>query len=448
MRLVAALLLVGATACATGDAPNASPPATTRPPTTATSTTIAPAAPAAPVAPAVGDAAGSEGLATALDPLWSVAPGGCVTVARTDSVIYEIGASALVPPASAVKLVTAGAALAGLGADTRLETVARAAAAPTDGVVDGDLWLVGGGDPVLGTDAWAATFEPGSPHTSLDALADAVAAAGVRVVNGSVIGDESRFDQERAVPTWPPRMVEDGEAGPLSALVANDGFEVWGHPGVAFADPAAGAATLFVELLRARGVSVGGQATSGVASAGVDLATIESAPIGELVAAMLRDSDNGTAELLVKELGRRRAGEGSTAAGMRVVADLLRSQGVEVGDSVLADGSGLSEATRVSCRLLADAGAAWRTALDERLPVAGRDGTLRRRMLGSAAEGRLRAKTGSLDGVTSLAGFVESADGETLSFAVVVTGFPVGTAAGRDLVDATAVALASTSVAG
>jgi len=364
-------------------------------------------------------------------------------VADGNAIVYETGVDSLVPPASAVKVITAAAALEGIGPDERLRTVVRAAGEPVEGVVAGDLALVGGGDPVLGTDAWAATVLPArAPRTSLDALADAVVAAGVRTVEGAVVGDDSRYDAQRTVSTWPQRLVEDGEAGPLSALVVNDGFEVWGHPGVPFADPPAGAAQLFHDLLTARGVTISGGWRSGVASGPVEVAAIESPTVGELTTAMLRDSDNGTAELLLKELGRRHGDEGSTPAGLAYTTELLRRRGVELRGGVLGDGSGLSDATRVTCRALTAVLTAWSGVLLPALPAAGRDGTLRRRLVGTAAEGRVRGKTGSLDGVSSLAGYVEAGDGRPVAFAAIVTGFPAESPEGRRVIDQIAIGLA------
>lgn len=382
-------------------------------------------------------------LVASLDPLWSAATGSCLTVAADGVIVYEAAAGSALPPASAVKVVTAAAALSGLGDATRFRTAVRTAASPVEGVVAGDLWLIGGGDPVLGSDAWAATtLDADSPRTSLDRLADAVVASGVRVITGRILGDESRYDAVRTVPTWPARLLDDGEVGPLSALVVNDGFAVWGHPGVPFGDPATDATTIFADMLVARGVQVQGGSGSGVAPEGLELAAIESPTVGELSAAMLRDSDNGTAELLVKELGWKHRGDGSTAAGLAVVTDLLRSKGISMQGESLGDGSGLSDANLVSCRLLTAVLTTWRTDIDVRLPRAGRDGTLRRRLVGTTAEGRVRAKTGSLRGVSSLAGYVEAADGRTLSFAAIVTGSSAGSVR-RSVIDSTVEVLAT-----
>jgi len=385
-------------------------------------------------------------LAAVLDPLWADTPDGCLRVTAGDRVLYEANPDAAVVPASVTKLFTATAALRVLGADHRFRTTVRTTSAPVNGVVAGDLWLVGGGDPVLGTDAWAAQLDADRRlYTSLEQLADQVVAAGVRGIEGGVLGDESRFDADRYVDTWPDRLIADGEAGPLSALSVNDGFRSWGHPGVPFADPAADAAALFGELLDARGVTIAEAAGAGVAPAGsVEVAGIDSPTVGELVDAMLRDSDNGTAELLVKELGRQRRGEGTTAAGTGVIADVLGAAGVAPDRMAVADGSGLSDAARLTCRALTTLLAHDAEALSGRLPVAGRDGTLARRFLGTAAAGRLRAKTGSLEGTAALAGYVDTADNTTVQFAYIINGLPHGDS-GRVLQDRLGAALATAS---
>ena len=361
---------------------------------------------------------------SALGTAWSKAPNGCISVARHREIIFEVGGDLLVPPASTVKLATAAAAIDALGPAHRLRTAVVTVAPPDGSVVEGDLWLVGGGDPVLGTDAWAATMlGTDDPRTSLDALADSVVAAGVRRINGGVAGDDSRYDRERYVSTWPRRLIDDGEVGPLSALSVNDGFRVWGHPGVPFTDPPAEAAAIFTELLRVRGVSVAGEPRAASAPAGATaLAVMESPPLGDLVAAMLRDSDNGTADLLVKEIGLRDRRSGTTPAGLAAVSRRLAARGVRFDGSVIGDGSGVSDAGQVRCRFLVAVLVAFRAELDGGLAVAAESGTLRRRLVGTPAAGRVRAKTGSIDGVSALAGFADGAT--TYSFAMVVTGLP------------------------
>lgn len=394
-----------------------------------TSTAVVEPAPPAPSA-----------LAAALDAVWARTPTGCLRVSSGGRVVYERGGEGLVAPASAIKIVTGATALEVLGADARLRTSVRVEGLVAAGSAPGDLWIVGGGDPVLATAAWAAHQSEPPLYTSLDALADQVVEAGVRRIEGSVIGDDSRHEGSRYLPTWPQRLIADGEIGPLSALSVNDGFRVWGHPGVPFEDPPREAAGVFTALLRERGVEVIGAPQAGAAPDGVEIAAVDSPTIGELVATMLRESDNGTAEALLREIGFRSAGEGSTAAGVRGVREALARQGVQMDGSVLADGSGLSDADRLTCSLLTAVLDTSPSELRSRLAVAGRTGTLERRFAGLGVAGRIRAKTGSLDGIVALAGYADNVHGQVLSFAYVANGLPKG-AALREAQNELAVAL-------
>jgi D-alanyl-D-alanine carboxypeptidase/D-alanyl-D-alanine-endopeptidase (penicillin-binding protein 4) len=177
------------------------------------------------------------------------------------------------------------------------------------------------------------------------------------------------------------------------------------------------------DLLRARGVVVNGAATSGPAPAeATDVASISSPPLREILVQMLRESDNQTAELLTKELGRVRGGAGSTDAGIEAVAAIAAELGLPMTGAVVADGSGLAVENRVTCNLV-------QTLLDQTgsdgliaagLPVAGQTGTLDVRFLNTPVVGRLRAKTGTLNQVTALAGFVDTLQGASLTFSYLV----------------------------
>lgn len=372
---------------------------------------------------------------SALDGVWSMTPDGCLVVAAGSRVLYEQRPSTPVLPASVTKVLTAAGALEILGPDSRYSTLVRGEA-PIDGVIEGDVVLVGGGDPVLGSNAWAVARKV-PVHTPLDALADQLVAAGVTAINGSIVGDESRYDSERTVASWPRRLVADGESGPLSALLVNDGFRVWGHPGVPFANPPEEAAQVFAALLGERGIALhGGRYTdrvaSGAAKGAEELARVESAPVGQLVAVMLRESDNETAELLLKEIGLRRAGAGTTAAGAAAVHEVLARRGLPMQGVVIADGSGLSNDARVTCEVLI-AALTSEPRVVERLAVAGSTGTLKNRFAEAGVAGRLRGKTGSLNGIAAFAGTLE-APGGPITFSYVINGLPLGVA-GRSLQD-------------
>ena len=264
-------------------------------------------------------------------------------------------------PASTAKLLTATAALEALGSEARLRTALVTEAAPIDGVVSGDVTLVGGGDPLLATADYAARFrrQP-QTFTDLDALAAAVQASGVRRIDGGVVGDESRYDSARYVAGWPPRYIDQNAVGPLSALALNDGFESYpadpggGAPLEPAPDPARTAAAVFTSLLEARGVEVVGSPRSGSAlTATTELASVEAPPLVDVIGQMLRESDNNTAELLLKEVGRD-GGEGTTARGATAAAALLGDGSVDLTGVNIVDGSGLALDNRVTCDALVD----------------------------------------------------------------------------------------------
>jgi D-alanyl-D-alanine carboxypeptidase/D-alanyl-D-alanine-endopeptidase (penicillin-binding protein 4) len=316
-------------------------------------------------------------------------------------------------PASNQKLVTAMGILAQVPITDTLVTEVRATGAQDGARLAGDLILVGGGDPTL-------TIH--GPH-SLDALAAAVRARGITRVAGTLVADETRYDSVRGAGGWLPQHVPVF-IGPLSALVV-DRNQHRGDPYAA--DPLPGNLVAFRHALARQGVSVAGGDAAGPTPAGaVTLAALASPHIGALVTDMLIRSDNLAAELLVKELGRRVRGVGSTVEGLSSAEAALANLGVHLAGHS-ADGSGLSRADRRSARefqelLRAALSQPWGNYLLESLPLAGRTGTLTRRLRGTAAEANVRAKTGWIDEGRALSGYLTTAGGRRAVFSVVVNG--------------------------
>jgi D-alanyl-D-alanine carboxypeptidase/D-alanyl-D-alanine-endopeptidase (penicillin-binding protein 4) len=371
-------------------------------------------------------------LAASLEPLAAESPPDtCLVVRDGGRTVFARNPDLPLVPASTAKLVTGVAALEVLGPDGRFRTTVVAAAPAAGGVVEGDLFLVGGGDPVLATADYIARYDEPQLFTDIGALADAVVAAGVTHVTGAVVGDESRYDTARSVASWDPVFVRDHESGPLSALSVNDGFTRYpptrqSTTAEPAADPPAHAASVLADLLRARGVTIDGGARSGASPQGaVEIAAIESAPVAEVVGQMLAASDNMTAELIVKELGVHTGGGGTTAAGVQAALEVLVDDGVTTDGVVLNDGSGLDRGDRLTCTalvaMLDDAGAD--STLAAGLPVAGERGTLRQRWVGTPASGLIRAKTGSVRNSRALAGFVDVTTGP-LTFAYIANAAP------------------------
>ena len=332
-------------------------------------------------------------------------------------------------PASTLKLLTTAAALAQFGPDSRFTTDVRAGSALAGGEI-GELYLVGGGDPLLSTAVFASDGGyQGQPRrsTSSEALADKVVAAGVRRV-GRILGDESRYDSERLVPSWNPRYIANFDISPLSALVVNKAFTSSSPPAVAVSPPAHAAAELAAQL-RARGVTVGDTGLGKAPPAATRMTSIDSPPLSDIVAEILQNSDNMAAEMLVKEMGTRPGTPGSTAAGLSAINEKLRQlAGVTPEEIAAVDGSGLDRSDKVSCSVLQRVVAQSPAALAAGLPVAGKNGTLFRRFINTPAAGKVWAKTGSLEGVIGLSGFVTAQGNRNVAFSLLSNELPSASA--------------------
>jgi len=260
-------------------------------------------------------------------------------------------------------------------------------------------------------------------------------------VTGRVVGDETWFDAHRTAPGWKAAFYLN-ESPPLSALIVDRGV-VGKRPS---RTPALAAAQLFTKALARAGVHVAHPATLGAADIeAAPLASVDSRTLESIVHSMDRVSDNFTAEMLTKELGAVQLGQGTTAAGLRVVYAQLAAAGIPLAGVRLADGSGLSLLDRLTpAALVALLRTMWddpelRPELLAGLPVAGRTGTLHDRMRRTAAAGVVRAKTGTTDNATALSGFA----GDRYVFSVIVNGNPVSWTASRDAEDRFAIALAA-----
>ena len=326
-----------------------------------------------------------------------------------------------VTPASTMKVLVASVALEVLGPDFTYKT--KLQGIQNGEMISGDLYCVGGGDPLLIT-AQYPTIEPLPTFngTNVEALADALIAAGVKTISGSVVADESRYDSERFTPSL-GLGIRTTEVGPLGALVINDGV-VTGNP-IKPDNPALAAAQEFTNILIAKGVNVSGVASVGVASSDVPVvAEISSRELPDVLAEMLTNSDNNTAELVLKEIGFSSLQQGTRLAGAQAMISKFTEMGIPTEGLIINDGSGLDRGNRVMCStihalLLRDGGFG---SLGTGLAVAGRTGTLGDLFTEGAVTQRLRAKTGTLTGVKGLAGFV-TYDAELAStFTLILNG--------------------------
>jgi D-alanyl-D-alanine carboxypeptidase/D-alanyl-D-alanine-endopeptidase (penicillin-binding protein 4) len=378
----------------------------------------------------------------------------CVTVAQGARAVYALRPSAELLPASNLKLLTATAALRALGDGYRFTTRVAATSHPVGGTLDGNLYLVGGGDPDLMTAAFdRSLYYPEPTYTSLDRLAAAVRAAGITRITGSVIGDGSRYDNLIGVPTWSPEYLAEGDVGPLSALEVNDGVAPPSPPGAPAPtgpmDPTRTAAATFTQVLEAHGVEVAGPAATGRRpGSALAVASVESAPLANEVEQMIRVSDDTAAELLTKEMGLEASGRGTTAAGVTALVHEVAAAGLPAQQLTTLDGSGLDRADRATCTLIEAAlqQAGTTGVLASGLPVAARTGTLEHRFAGTVAAGRVRAKTGTLDDVAALSGSVVPAAAPTpelaapVYFSIIING--MDSAIGAPLADRIALVIA------
>jgi serine-type D-Ala-D-Ala carboxypeptidase/endopeptidase (penicillin-binding protein 4) len=358
----------------------------------------------------------------------SASTAGVAVDLRTGAIVFERNAAAPLAPASTEKLAVTYALLAALGPEFHINTEVLGHGSLEGATWRGDLVLKGYGDPTLSSGRLAR-------------LARRLRAAGIARVTGSVVGDESFFDSVRTAPGWKASFYGD-ESPPLSALSVDRGL----YQGALVRSPALAAARILDKALGASGVVVLRAPRTGVAAAAdLPLVTNASPPLARIVAMMDRESDNFTAELLLKELGALFGDRGTTSAGAAAVRELLGNVGVPLAGVRIADGSGLSLLDRLTAQaLVAILEASWldpdiRPTLVSALPVAGVSGTLERRMRTAPAKGNVLAKTGTTNEASALAGFVRG----RYAFAVLQNGHPISTTWARTAQDRFATLLAS-----
>lgn len=342
--------------------------------------------------------------------------GSCLRVDWLDRRIALTRAEQLFTVASANKIIIASVALDILGPTFTYETVVKSIPTSTAGTV-GDLYFIGGGDPILTRREYLLNEKyPTINGTSLESLADAIVAAGVKQVTGSIVVDDSRYDDVRFVDTW-PQDFHFTEGGPLGALMVDDGV-VLGNP-VKPDDPAFAAADQLRVLLTQRGIYVSNSVKrDAVPESATTLASVKSQPLTQVLQEMLVNSDNNSAELILKELGYKKRKQGTTAAGLAVVMSVLQRWGIK--DVTMFDGSGLSSGNKTSCNTFMTLLDRLSDVLPGLLAIAGTSGTLSNAFVDSPMRGRIVGKTGTLSGVKSLVGYVPLTGSDPLRFALLM----------------------------
>jgi D-alanyl-D-alanine carboxypeptidase/D-alanyl-D-alanine-endopeptidase (penicillin-binding protein 4) len=409
---------------------------------------------------------------------------------RTDETLYSLNPDKLMMPASTMKVLTLAAAAERLGWDFTYETRLVGTGRIDAGTLDGDLLVVGDGDPtIVDRDGMAARL--------FENWAEQLKAAGVRTIAGSIVGDDSAFDRDALGYGWSWDDLVEGYAAGVSALQFNENrvqvtiapgptigapadvsitpdgsdlivvsdvttsagkpgsIEIHRQPGTPRlevrgaiplgAEPNVRSASVehvslfFATSLRAaliahgvevRGPAVGLDDLRGAAprTKGATLVTYRSPPLSAMMLQPFKFSLNMHEETLLKTMGAA-AGTPTFKAGRAAVRSTLERWGVPAGAFIQADGSGLSRYNYLTSdalvRTLAHVARddKLRGAFELSLPIAGRDGTLAGRMRDTPAEGNVHAKTGAMTGVRALAGYVSTADGEPVVFAVIANNF-------------------------
>lgn len=339
-----------------------------------------------------------------------------VADALDGTTLYSRAAADRLPPASTAKLLTGAAVLAAVGAQNRIRTTVVSGSKP------GQVVIVGGGDPTL------SAALPGAPTLYRNAARlSALAAQASRAVYPitSIVVDTSAFSGPVEAPGWAPEDVPSTYASAVTALVV-DGGRPAGGGDQRSEHPALEAGRAFATLLGKPDLAVTAGSAPGNATT---LATVYSAPMVDLVEQMLTNSDNTIAEMVARQVARAEHQPLSFAGGVSAVRSALRNAGVGA-PTGLVDGSGLSTKDRLSPLVLV---AVLRAACDGKhpllgqlisaLPVAAWEGTLSARYgtsRGHVAAGRVRAKTGTLTRVVTLAGVVTDTSGRLLVFAVMI----------------------------
>ncbi len=388
-------------------------------------------APASTQAPA--GATASSALVRKLD---TALAGSGVPAARRGAIVIELESGQTIfarnpriglAPASNEKLPVAYAAISLLGPGYRIPTEVLG-----EGVQEGDEWL---GDLYL-----KGYGDPDLTRYDLRALAARVRAAGISWIRGDLVGDESAFDGRRMVAGWKSSYYIE-ECNPLSALAVDRSRDTSASPPLV-------AVRHFSEALEKAGVTVEGRIRLGTAPEEATRVTaVNSPPLSQILRFMNRESDNYTAELLLKQIGLFENGKGTSANGASLVTEMLADLDAPLGGVRIVDGSGLSRLDRLSPEALgvllaeawADPEVSW--TFVSSLAIAGRNGTLERRLRTRPAAGIVRAKTGTTRNSSALSGYV----GDRYAFVIIQNGWPVPAEQARVAQDRFVTALAAQS---
>jgi D-alanyl-D-alanine carboxypeptidase/D-alanyl-D-alanine-endopeptidase (penicillin-binding protein 4) len=412
-------------------------------------------APAAPAAMTVAQFARSVD-SMVLAPAFRNAHWGVMIVDPTSGdTIYSHNAGKLFMPASNQKLLTGATALTQLGPDYRFSTTFASNGIIASGVLTGDLIVQPTGDPTLADTMWR-----GDHRNAFRAIADSLRARGVTSIAGGLVRGATPFPDQMCGFGWELDDLDEAYGACIQDLFVNEGVRRvprgrtpsdTAMVSAAIRDPRGAYFSALSTALNERGILLGAVVdTNRVApkEGATPIFTMWSPPLSAIMAQMMKPSQNQVAEILLKTLGRERAGVGRADSGRRVVERQLVAWGADSVEFAVRDGSGMSRHDYVSPRTLIRVLETMRKSPHfdvwyASLPISGVDGTLRTRMRGTAAERRVHAKTGTVDKARSLSGYVTTADGRMLLFSFLCNNFTTPTRDVEQVQDAILVMLAS-----
>lgn len=344
---------------------------------------------------------------------------------RTGDTLYSRNAGKLFMPASNQKVLTSAVALAQLGPDYRFRTVVAARGTLQGGVLNGDLVVIGRGDPTL------SDRMRGSASNAMLAIVDSLAVRGVKSITGAIRPGGDVFPGNIYAYGW---ELDDmtSSATPTDELLFNEGMvRTVRHTArgdtielVGTGDPTGAYLAALDTAFRSRGISAGLGVSDSIVALTEPLDTLytfDSPPLREILKPFLKPSQNQIGEILIKTLGLERTGVGVPDSGAAVITRQLSQWGVDSTGVVVYDGSGLSRhdlvtpETMVKVLVAIQRDTAFQVFYDA-LPIAGVDGTISNRMRGTPAQNNMHAKTGTIEFVRSLSGYVTTADNERLVF--------------------------------
>jgi serine-type D-Ala-D-Ala carboxypeptidase/endopeptidase (penicillin-binding protein 4) len=375
---------------------------------------------------------------------------------RTGDTLYSKNAGKLFMPASNMKIITSAAALTLLGPEYRYRTTFLTDGEVRDSLLDGNLLVIGRGDPTV------SDRMRGTATTVMDALADSLRAHRIRQISGSLARVGNAFPDSIYGYGWEWDDLGEYYGAGVDELIFNEGMaptKLRPPPDTArdslYSGPAKNPAKAYLDALHdalvRKSVRMDGTVRDSILPTPFKMDTLfvlVSPPLREILPALMKQSQNQIAEILLRTIGLERGGLGTADSARKIVGQQLLAWGVQPDGFVIRDGSGLSDQdlltpetiVRVLDRIQRDT--AFATYYNA-MPIAGVDGTIDTRMKGTPAEGNVHAKTGTLAKARSLSGYVTTADGERLIFSILANNTTTPGSAVTNVADAIAAALAA-----